>query len=91
MSLIICYSDNPNLIKECRISRNYAKFLISETVFSTEENLAFFSGLDSQQSVLETGDKSCVSKVDFIYLIIGICKVPSGLLGYLLTIGHEQT
>ena len=47
MSLIICDSDYPNLIKECGISRNYAKFFVSESIFACEQDFTLLSGLES--------------------------------------------
>ena len=90
MSLIICNADYPNLPKLGRISRNYAKDIVSESVFSGKKNLAFFSGLDAEKSVAKSLGEFCVIHADFIYLVIGVSEVPPCLFGSGLVVGHEQ-
>ena len=72
MSLIICHADNPNLIEQCRISRNYAKVLVSEAIFSGKYDLAFLTGLYSEQPVLKALDQSCILEIYLIELEIRV-------------------
>ena len=90
MSLIICDSDNPNLIKECGISRNYAKFLVSESIFAAEQDFTFLSCLYAEKPVFQAWNQSCISQIDLVNLIICIRKVPSGLFCCGLMVCHEQ-
>ena len=90
MSLIICNADHPNLPKLSRISRNYAKDIVPESVFSGKYDLAFFSGLDAEKSVAKALSELCVIHADFIYLVIGVGEVPPCLFCGGLVIGHEQ-
>ena len=90
MSLIICNADYPNLPKMGRISRNYAKDIVSESVFSGKKNLAFFSGLATEKPVAKSLSELCVIHVDFIYLIIGVSEIPVCLFGCSLVVCYKK-
>ena len=81
---------NPYLVEQCRISRNYAKGFFTESVFSRENDFAFFPGPDSDKTVPEPFDHGVAAHVEGHYLQLFLIEIPSGALCDLGIVGGKK-